>query len=102
MFEWLFSRQAPPADNPTDHVIPSRFWDSSAMVPDIVMRGIARFDDILDPEKLHDSLDRLLSRDDGWGRLGGRLRKNVRRLILILNGSKCRLRSVSSFFCHCF
>lgn len=81
MFKHWFSRQAPPAANPNDHVVPSRFWDDSPMVPDMVMRWITRFDDVLNPEKLHSALDRLLSRDDGWSRLGGRLRKNVNFLL---------------------
>ncbi|UKZ75596.1 hypothetical protein TrVFT333_003284 [Trichoderma virens FT-333] len=35
------------------------------------------FDDVLDPEKLRGSLEGLVKRE-GWQRLGGRLRKNVR------------------------
>lgn len=34
------------------------------------------FDDVLDAEKLRDSLEKL-ARHDGWNKLGARLRKDV-------------------------
>jgi hypothetical protein len=40
---------------------------------------------VLDPQKLRQSLEGLVKRN-GWERLGGRLRKNVRGVLQTLNG----------------
>lgn len=45
---------------PSDDVLPAWFFDDSPMMRDVVMRLLIRFDDILDPDKLHSSLDTLL------------------------------------------
>lgn len=41
---------------------------------------LLRFDDALDAQKLHNGLTRLLNIGE-WRKLGGRLRKNVRRRV---------------------
>lgn len=61
---------------PTDDVFAAGFFDNSSAVRPVVMRWMARFDDVLDAEKLRDSLDTLLNMES-WRRLGGRLRLNV-------------------------
>ncbi|KAK8078264.1 hypothetical protein PG996_004434 [Apiospora saccharicola] len=57
-----------------DTIIPVNYWDNS--YTDAVTNFMLRFDHQLDAGKLRGSLERLLSRPDGWRRLGGRLRRN--------------------------
>ncbi|KAJ7257100.1 hypothetical protein C8J57DRAFT_1185943 [Mycena rebaudengoi] len=74
MFSSLFGpRQPVPVS--TDRVIPVHFFDDTFLLRTFVMYTLFVFDDVLDPEKLHDSLTQLIKRD-GWIKLGGRLRKN--------------------------
>ncbi|KAK3395019.1 hypothetical protein B0H63DRAFT_63507 [Podospora didyma] len=73
---WCGHRSLPqPARVPTDKVVPVYFFDDFPSVRDIVMRWMVCFDDVLDAEKLHAALVKLLERDS-WRRLGGRLRVN--------------------------
>ena len=62
-----------PAD---DEVFPARFWDAHDVFKKIVMEFTYRFDDVLDPEKLRSSLERLLEIGE-WRNLGARFKKNV-------------------------
>lgn len=71
----IFGRAAP-AQVETDKVIPVGFLDNNALVTRIVLYNLMVFDDVLDPEKLRDTLDRLVQRP-GWGKMGARLRSNV-------------------------
>jgi hypothetical protein len=76
--EKLFGRKAAGAgQDSTDRVVPLHFFENSLLVQGNNMAVSLVFDDVLDPEKLRQSLDGLIRRD-GWQRLGGRLVKNVR------------------------
>ncbi|KAI1080955.1 hypothetical protein F5B20DRAFT_579777 [Whalleya microplaca] len=61
---------------PTDRVLPLHFFENSLLVQGNNMAVSLVFDEVLDPEKLRQSLERLVKRE-GWQRLGGRLRKNA-------------------------
>ncbi|KAH8886350.1 hypothetical protein GQ53DRAFT_750620 [Thozetella sp. PMI_491] len=71
-FGWWRQQPAPVA---TDTVLPARFFDDSPVVNPVVLRWMLRFDDVLDPHKLHAALTKLVSRED-WRRLAGRFRLN--------------------------
>lgn len=71
----IFGRAAP-ARVETDKVIPLGFLDNSPVMTRIVLYNLMVYDDVLDPEKLRDALDRLVQRP-GWGKMGARLRSNV-------------------------
>ncbi|KAK8135025.1 Transcriptional regulator sdnM [Apiospora sp. TS-2023a] len=58
-----------------DKMIPVNYWDHS--YTNAVTNFMLRFDHQLDAGKLRGSLEKLLSRPDGWRRLGGRLRRNA-------------------------
>ncbi|KAK0713652.1 hypothetical protein B0T26DRAFT_677958 [Lasiosphaeria miniovina] len=60
---------------PTDRVLPVHLLGDAPDVRGIVMRWMVRFDDVLDAEKLHSALVKLLEMKT-WRRLGGRLRLN--------------------------
>ncbi|KAF2964405.1 hypothetical protein GQX73_g9178 [Xylaria multiplex] len=66
--------RAPPAV-PTDTIVPMHHMDDNSINRSMVVMFMMRFDDVLDPEKLKDSLEKLLSRDD-WRKLGARIRLN--------------------------
>jgi hypothetical protein len=59
-----------------DVVYPLHMLDDSKTLRSIVVAWTLRFDVVLDVEKLHDSLSRLLETDD-WRMIGGRLRLRV-------------------------
>lgn len=61
---------------PPDKVFPAHYWDHS--YTNAVTDFMLRFDHKLDVGKLRGSLEKLLGRRDGWRKLGGRLRRNVR------------------------
>ncbi|KAH8690015.1 putative LysR family regulatory protein [Talaromyces proteolyticus] len=69
----FFSKQPPPTVS-TDQVIPFRFADDFPYTRGLCLDIHFRFDDVLDPEKLRDALERLLQKD-GWRKLGARLRR---------------------------
>ena len=76
----LFSSKKPaaaPATVPTDTVIPLNAADDTDVLRSVCVVLSYRFDDVLDPEKLRRSFERLLDRP-GWRKIGGRLRLNVR------------------------
>ncbi|KAM0197876.1 hypothetical protein ACHAPI_004608 [Fusarium lateritium] len=58
----------------TDKVIPLHVWDESPLYRRIVLYNLKVFDDVLDPVKLRESLEKLVSQKT-WRKLGGRLRK---------------------------
>ncbi|KAI0508451.1 hypothetical protein F5B22DRAFT_620629 [Xylaria bambusicola] len=66
--------QAPPAVA-TDTIVPMHHMDDNNINRSMVVMFMMRFDDVLDPEKLKGSLEKLLSRDD-WRKLGTRIRLN--------------------------
>lgn len=67
--------QTPPRV-PTDTVIPLNPSDDTPVLRSVCLVISYRIDDVLDPEKLRDGLERLIDRD-GWRKMGGRLRLNV-------------------------
>lgn len=75
--DYLFGRKPSPAHIPGDRIVPLHFFEKSPLVQGNNVAVSLVFDDVLDPEKLRESLEGLVKRE-GWQRLGGRLRKNVR------------------------
>jgi len=71
----------PPVE--TDDVYPVHMLDDTKTLRDIVIAWTLRFNDVLDAEKLHGSLSRLLEIGD-WRKAGGRLRLKVGSLLLHL------------------
>lgn len=65
-----------PPVGPTDEVIPVHLFDDSAAARGIVLVWTFRFEDVLDPEKLNDSLSALFQKE-GWRRFSGRFRYRV-------------------------
>lgn len=72
----LFWRKPAVEPIPGDRVVPLHFFENSPLVQGNNMAVSLVFDDVLDPDKLRDSLEGLVKRE-GWQRLGGRLKKNV-------------------------
>jgi hypothetical protein len=60
-----------------DRVLPLHFFENSLLVQGNNMAVSLVFDAVLDPETLRESPEALVKRE-GWQRLGGRLRRNVR------------------------
>ena len=81
------ARPLPPVF-PTDEVIPVHLFDDSAAARGIVLVSTYKFDDVLDPCKLHTSLSHLFQME-GWRRFGGRFRYRV---------SNRKTRDVSSLY----
>ncbi|KAL7624935.1 hypothetical protein AAE478_004149 [Parahypoxylon ruwenzoriense] len=71
----MFKRRAAPDRVPTDTVVPLNILDGSLINRTFVMNSLYVFDDVLDPEKLRGSLERLAHRE-GYRKLGARLRKS--------------------------
>ncbi|KAL0932131.1 BCL5p [Colletotrichum truncatum] len=65
--------RSPPPRVETDDIYPLHMLDDTKTLRGIVVTWTLRFDDVLDPEKLHKSLIRLLEIGD-WRKIGGRLR----------------------------
>lgn len=65
-----------PSGQQADVVVEVSEWDNMQVVRDQIPLITLQFKDLLDPERLHESLVRLIDRD-GWRRAGGRLRLNV-------------------------
>ena len=63
-----------------DDVFPLHLLDDTPTLRGIVCAWTLRFDDVLDPGRLQESLSKLLNIGD-WRKLGGRLRLSVRVLI---------------------
>jgi len=69
-------------DQDDDVVYPLHMLDDTKTLRGIVVAWTLRFDDVLDVEKLHNSLSRLLEIGD-WRMIGGRLRLRVITCLLI-------------------
>ncbi|KAI1448577.1 hypothetical protein F5Y02DRAFT_274756 [Annulohypoxylon stygium] len=67
--------RAPPTIS-SDTIVPLNRFDDAPLTRKVIVEFTMRFDDVLDPEKLRTSLDKLLSRHD-WRKLGARLRLNT-------------------------
>lgn len=75
--DMIFGRKPAVDPVPGDRVLPLHFFEKSLLVQGNNMAVSLVFDAVLDPERLRQSLEGLIKRQ-GWQRLGGRLRKNVR------------------------
>ncbi|KAF5522580.1 Acetyltransferase BOT5 [Colletotrichum aenigma] len=73
----------------SDDVIPLHYFDDNPILRKIVVNFMLNFDDVLDPEKLQQALERLVTREDGWCRLTARLRLNVRTLFIFSSIRLC-------------
>jgi len=82
------STNTSPPVHDDDVVYPLHMLDDTKTLRDIVVAWTLRFDDVLDVEKLHDSLSRLLEIGD-WRMLGGRLRLKVISSFILVEA--CRL-----------
>ncbi|KAI1269156.1 hypothetical protein F5Y18DRAFT_439700 [Xylariaceae sp. FL1019] len=74
----MYSSERPlasPARVSSDAVVPLGFYDDTMIFRIFVLGSMFVFNDVLDPQKLRSSLERLAQRD-GWKRIGARLRKN--------------------------
>ncbi|KAG9259096.1 uncharacterized protein F5Z01DRAFT_24855 [Emericellopsis atlantica] len=59
---------------PTDEIVPVHLFDSTTALQSCILVWLFRFNERLDPDKLHDSLSRVFQRE-GWRKLGGRYRR---------------------------
>ncbi|KAH8894542.1 hypothetical protein GQ53DRAFT_643335 [Thozetella sp. PMI_491] len=66
---------AGPAAVIEDKVIRMHFFDDGPLWRAFILYSLFVFDDVLDADKLYESLERLVRRD-GWCKLGARLRRN--------------------------
>ncbi|KAL7931820.1 hypothetical protein V8C35DRAFT_103514 [Trichoderma chlorosporum] len=73
----FYNSPAAPQRVPTDLVVPVGFFDNTIIFRTFVLYTLFVFDDVLDPQRLHSSLERVVSRP-GWNKLGARLRRNDR------------------------
>jgi hypothetical protein len=78
-FGWFTPKS--PAHLPTDQILPIHDIDDRTATRTVLCWTL-RFDAVLDVEKLHAALVKLLEIGD-WRKLGGRLRQNVWFLPLI-------------------
>ncbi|KAM0483598.1 hypothetical protein ACHAPX_002089 [Trichoderma viride] len=77
MFGFFSRPPTAPQRVPTDLVVPVGFFDDTIIFRTFVLYTLFVFDDVLDPERLRTSLERVVSRH-GWNKLGARLRRNGR------------------------
>lgn len=66
---------------PTDRVVPVHYFDDTPLLRRSVNCWTLRFNDRLDADKLRAALAQVLN-CDGWRKLGGRVRLNVRKSYL--------------------
>lgn len=59
-----------------DDLYPLHYFDDTTINRSMIMCWSMKFDDVLDPEALRDSLSQVLDMGD-WRKLGGRLKVNV-------------------------
>ncbi|KAH6645422.1 hypothetical protein BKA67DRAFT_664502 [Truncatella angustata] len=71
----IFGRAAP-AHIETDQVIPLGFLDNTPLMQRILLYNLMVFNDVLDPEKLRNALERLVQQKT-WRKMGARLRSNA-------------------------
>jgi len=81
-------RTAVPLRFDSDTVVPMHFWDDVYVNRDFTLCWTLRFSQVLDPDKVHHALVRLLGIGD-WRKLGARIRLNVRELRLPCHRSEC-------------
>lgn len=84
----LFNRQTG-ASVDNDEIFPVHYLDQRSLLPELILSVTFRCNDVLDPEKLRDSLVELLELD-GWRKLGGRLRRNVRNMLGAFTSEKAK------------
>lgn len=79
----LFAKTKPARQHadPSDTVIPLYDFDDNAIYRNVLLYITLRFDEVLDPEKLRHSLERLMEIGD-WRKLAARVRKTVPSIIL--------------------
>lgn len=63
-----------------DYVYPVHPLDGTS-IQHIIYAGFMRFNDVLDAQKIHDALWKLLEIGD-WKKLGGRFRYRVRKVMI--------------------
>lgn len=83
MLGYLFGQKKAPERVVTDRVVPVGFFDNTILFRTFVMYTLFVFDDVLEPEKLRSSLERVVSRP-GWNKMGARLRRSVRSITFII------------------
>lgn len=96
MMSWLLSclpfrksSRPLPAVVLTDEVVPVHLFDDTSALRSINMVWTFRFEEVLDPEKLNQSLSQLFQME-GWRKLGGRYRCRVRQCALHLHDTSNR------------
>lgn len=76
LWRLLRGSSAPPPVVETDDIYPVHMLDDTKTLRGIVVTWTLHFNDVLDADKLHDSLSRLLDIGE-WRKVGGRLRLKV-------------------------
>ena len=76
--------EATPSACDDDEIYPVHMLDNTPTLKNIVVTWTLRFDDVLDADKLHDSLSRLLE-IGAWRKVGGRLRLKVYHIHVSIN-----------------
>lgn len=78
----FFKAQRPvPPVVPTDEVVPVHLFDDTSILRGVIMVWMFRFNEVLDPDKLNDSLSQLFHMGP-WRKLGGRYRRRVGKYML--------------------
>lgn len=72
----LGPRRSAPAIVPTDEIAPLHLFDDTATMRGFTLMWTFRFDEVLDADKLGNSLSQLFQME-GWRKLGGRIRLRV-------------------------
>jgi hypothetical protein len=79
MLKFLGLAKPAPSIVASDKIIPLHWFEDGLMWKKVIVYTLFVFDDALDPEKLRIALEKLIQRD-GYKKLGGRLRTNVREV----------------------
>lgn len=66
-----------PHEATADKIIPLHFFDDNPLFTRVTLYNLKVFNDVLDPEKLLDGLERLVQRPT-WQKLSGRIRRGVK------------------------
>jgi hypothetical protein len=61
---------------PTDEIAPLHLFDDTGTLRGFTLMWTFKFDEVLDADRLGNSLSELF-RMDGWRKLGGRIRRRV-------------------------
>ena len=78
------SSKVSPPQIESDDVYPVHMLDDIKTFRDLAVIWTLRFNDVLDADKLHTSLSKLLEIGD-WRKVGGRLRLNVSLIPIVCN-----------------